>query len=88
MRICGSKLKILVTFLYSYDINFTVVDIRSQQGDLSFENRRKGGMKVHLRFRYANKKYDSILFRGTGNITSQELMEYLNERIQQVESGF
>ena len=31
---------------------------KSARHILVFENRRKGGMRVHLRFEYANKKYD------------------------------
>ena len=42
------------------------------------ENRRKGGMKVHLLFEYANKKYDSILFRRH-LLRLKDLVEYLNE---------
>ena len=42
------------------------------------ENRRKGGMKIHLRFEYENKKYDSILFRRH-LLRLKDLVEYLNE---------
>jgi len=75
------KLKILVMegILVSYDINFTVIDLSEvSKAYLVFENRRKGGMKVHLRFEYANKKYDSILFRRQ-LLRLKELVEYLNE---------
>ncbi len=51
-------------FFVSHDINFTVVDLSEvSKAYLVFENRRKGGHEVHLRFEYANKKYDLILFR-------------------------
>ena len=76
-----SKLKILVMegILVSYDINFTVIDLSEvSKAYLVFENRRKGGMKVHLRFEYANKKYDSILFRRQ-LLRLKDLVEYLNE---------
>lgn len=75
------KLKILVMegILVSYDINFTVVDLSEvSKAYLVFENRRKGGMRVHLRFEYANKKYDSILFRRQ-LLRLKDLVEYLNE---------
>ena len=75
------KLKIIVMegILVSYDINFTVVDLSEvSKAYLVFENRRKGGMRVHLRFEYANKKYDSILFRRQ-LLRLKELVEYLNE---------
>ena len=75
------KLKILVMegILVSYDINFTVIDLSEvSKAFLVFENRRKGGMKVHLRFEYANKKYDSILFRRQ-LLRLKDLVEYLNE---------
>ena len=42
------------------------------------ENRRKGGMKIHLRFEYADKKQDSILFRRQ-LLRLKDLVEYLNE---------
>lgn len=42
------------------------------------EKRRKGGMKIHLRFEYENKKYDSILFRRH-LLHLKDLVEYLNE---------
>ena len=76
-----SKLKILVMegILVSYDINFTVVDLSEvSKSYLVFENRRKGGMRVHLRFEYPNKKYDSILFRRQ-LLRLKDLVEYLNE---------
>lgn len=75
------KLKILVMegILVSYDINFTVIDLSEvSKAYLVFENRRKGGMKIHLRFEYANKKYDSILFRRQ-LLRLKDLVEYLNE---------
>ena len=75
------KLKILVMegILVSYDINFTVIDLSEvSKAYLVFENRRKGGMRVHLRFEYANKKYDSILFRRQ-LLRLKDLVEYLNE---------
>ena len=50
--------------LVSYDINFTVINLSEvSKASLVFENRRKGGMKVHLGFEYADKKQDSILSR-------------------------
>ena len=75
------KLKILVMegILVSYDINFTVIDLSEvSKAYLVFENRRKGGMKVHLRFEYPDKKQDSILFRRQ-LLRLKELVEYLNE---------
>ena len=75
------KLKILVMegILVSYDINFTVIDLSEvSKASLVFENRRKGGMKVHFRFEYPDKKQDSILFRKN-LLRLKELVEYLNE---------
>ena len=75
------KLKILVMkgILVSYDINFTVIDLSEvSKAYLVFENRRKGGMKVHLRFEYPDKKQDSILFRRH-LLRLKDLVEYLNE---------
>ena len=75
------KLKILVMegILVSYDINFTVIDLSEvSKAFLVFENRRKGGKKVHLRFEYPDKKQDSILFRRQ-LLRLKELVEYLNE---------
>ena len=75
------KLKILVMedILVSYDINFTVIDLSEvSKASLVFENRRKGGMRVHLRFEYPDKKQDSILFRKN-LLRLKELVKYLNE---------
>ena len=75
------KLKILLMegILVSYDINFTVIDLSEvSKAFLVFENRRKGGMKVHFRFEYPDKKQDSILFRKN-LLRLKELVKYLNE---------
>ncbi len=52
------KLKIQMEGILVSHINFTVIDLSEVMSYLVFENRRKGGMRVHL-FEYANKKYDS-----------------------------